>query len=215
VSSETTLFLAVRLPPPAIACAYHLLTELAELGPVVRPVRADGLHLTLQFLGRVRSEQEGLVGEAARRTAGKHVPFNLGLTGIGNFSAASRPQVIWLGTSAGGGELAALAAGLRSELEAAGLPFDRRRFRAHCTLARVSGGPGAAAAAGLRQMAARTEPGPASSFLVRDFQLLESVAEPGGPNRYPTRATFVLATSAGRPSSPLERAPVEGMDSGE
>lgn len=192
--SATTLFLAVRLPPPAIASISHLLAELAELAPAVRAVRADGLHLTLQFLGRVRSEQEGPVGEAAHRTAGKHVAFNLRLGGIGNFSAASRPQVIWLGVGSGGGELAALAAGLRNELEAAGLPFDRRPFRAHCTLGRVSGDPGAEVAGGLRRIAARAEPVPASSFPVRDFQLLESVVEPGGPNRYPTRATFPFAT---------------------
>lgn len=194
MSSEATLFLAVRVLPPAIESSSHLLTEVAGLGPVVRPVRVDGLHLTLQFLGRVRLDQEGQVGEAARRTAGRHLTFTLALAGLGSFSAASRPQVIWLGVGSGGGELEALAVSLRSELKAAGLPFDRRRFQAHCTLARVSGDLGAAAEAGLRRIAARAEPGPASSFPVRELHLLESVAEPGGPNRYPTRATFPLAT---------------------
>jgi 2'-5' RNA ligase len=194
VSSEAILFLAVRLPPPAIDSVSPLLSELAGLSPSVRPVRADGLHVTLQFLGRVRRDREVQIGEAARSTARRHHCFTLALSGLGSFPAASRPQVIWLGVGEGAGELEALADRLRSELETAGLPFDRRTFRAHCTLARVGGAGGPEAATGLRRMAASGEPGPAASFLVREFQLLESVAESGGPNRYPTRASFPLAT---------------------
>lgn len=193
MSTDPTLFLAVRLPRAAIKQASPLLTELAHVSPLVRPVRPVGLHLTLQFLGRVPSSLEGQVREAARLAAGMHSPFTLTLVGIGTFSAASRPQAIWLGTGSGGGQLEALAASLRSQLDGAGLPFDRRLFRPHCTLARVKGELGAEPSARLRAMTTAIAPGPVCSIPVREVQLLQSVAHPGGPNLYPTRATLPLA----------------------
>jgi len=155
-------------------------------------VRPDGLHLTVQFLGQVPASSEGQVREAARLAAGRHSPFTLTLGSIGIFVASNRPQVIWLGAGSGRGQLAVLADGLRGQLYRAGLPFDRRLFRPHCTLARIKGELGAEPSATLLGMATASETGPVCSISVREVQLLESVAQSTGPNRYPTRAIFPL-----------------------
>lgn len=103
----------------------------------------DHLHLTVRFLGATPEGRVADVVAAVEAVARDARPFPIRLAGAGAFPSAERPRVVWLGLAEGVPELAALAAGLDRELGARGWPEDERPFRAHLTLARADGVPGA------------------------------------------------------------------------
>ncbi|MHB8323404.1 MAG: RNA 2',3'-cyclic phosphodiesterase [Candidatus Dormibacteria bacterium] len=198
-------FLAVVVPAGEVQVA--LLARLAALDPAIRTVRSDSLHLTIQFLGRFDNALEPAVRAAVTLVAARHHGFALAVGGLGGFPSANRPSVVWLGVNGGKADLSALAGALASALAARGLPWDRRPLRPHCTLARIGDGLSLASRGELRTLL-RSRP-TAGAFAVSELRLLESMAVPGEPNRYITRATFPLGdTVAG---SHLEGAAVPGV----
>lgn len=149
------LFLALMLPE-ALGSALHqrvgevlgwtgsVEARLAD-GPV-RPVRPDGIHLTLHFLGRVRESQEGaLVSALGDGLAGLRAPrTRLGRTGA--FPARGRERVLWVGVrEAEPGGLEGLRERVLGACDRAGLERGRgtaEAFVPHLTVARVRRGPG-------------------------------------------------------------------------
>ncbi|MGC1194732.1 MAG: RNA 2',3'-cyclic phosphodiesterase, partial [Candidatus Dormiibacterota bacterium] len=168
------------------------LNQLAALDLGVTPVRADGLHLTLRFLGEVAPEREVAVRRVAAGVAAETVAFSIELQGLGSFATANQPQVLWMGLGAGEGELARLALQLGSGLSEEGWPPERRPFHAHCSLARMPAPLAAGSRAALAELCDQGRGDPPLRMEVRHLALLESVAVPGGPNRYPLRASWPL-----------------------
>lgn len=182
-----TLFLALRVPAPQARELAPLLSRLGELDPALRPVRGDGLHLTLQFLGRVPEEVAGKVAEVAYQVASRHPPFELSLGGMGFFPSPARPAVVWLAAKEGAEPTRSLAEALGRELETRALPFDARPLRLHCSLARVRGRMAGEGVRGLTELAEQEGSRPPLTVLATALELLESVPQTQGPNRYRTR----------------------------
>ena len=79
------LFIAVHVPPtPPIEV---VLRRLDRLGPTVRPVAAEQLHLTLRFLGQTPEDRAAPIAAALDRAvaAAGVGPFELHLKGLGRF----------------------------------------------------------------------------------------------------------------------------------
>jgi 2'-5' RNA ligase len=106
----------------------------------------ENLHLTIRFLGATAPDRVADVAAAAEAAAAAMTRFEIRLAGAGAFPSDARPRVVWLGLAAGGEPLAALAAALGDELAGRGWARDERPFRAHLTLARADGVPGASRA---------------------------------------------------------------------
>jgi 2'-5' RNA ligase len=109
----------------------------------------------MRFLGPTPPDRVPDVAAAAEKAVAELAPFEVRLAGAGAFPSAERPRVVWLGIEHGAAELARLAARLDDALAAGGWPPDGRPFRAHLTLGRSDGVPGAAAAVAALQGAAR------------------------------------------------------------
>ena len=200
MSRQGNLFLAVR--PPAGVVPETLLRRLAGVDPAVRTVRPEGVHLTVQFLGPDAPGLAPAVAGSALQVVAGQDRFALRLGGLGCFPSERKPAVIWLGVVAGESSLRQLAGSLGAGLAAAKLPFDGRRFRAHCTLARITGNLSRAALGEIRSLLAADLAG--GPFEVSEVCLLESRAVAGEPNRYTVRATLqfgpaVAHISNGRP----------------
>lgn len=172
-----------------------LIDQLTALDRRVRPAGPEGLHLTLRFLGLVASDEEDALRLVAAQVAGQARAFPMEVQGLGIFEEANQPRAIWAGVGAGEVELKRLAGALDSGLGEKGWPPERRPFRAHCTLARLSGPLGASSRAALAEILDRARPGPSLATRVEGMALLESVTVPGGPNRYPCRASWPLQQS--------------------
>jgi 2'-5' RNA ligase len=166
------------------------LRQLAASDPDLRPVRPDGLHITLRFLGRVEPDREGAVQAVASQVAAATQPFPMSLEKIGTFPKGSHPRVLWVGVGEGRREISNLADSLQAGLAAEGWGPVPSPYRAHCTLARLPEGLSPGAAKALVDFCAR-DLGPLCSAI--DFvALLESVPVLRGPNRYPRRARWRL-----------------------
>lgn len=97
-------------------------------------VRAEGMHVTLVFLGEVPDADE--VVERARAVALRHAPMALRFEGVGCFGGR-KPRVLWVGVE---GEVAALCAAqkeLATALADLGQGPEDRAYSPHLTLARA------------------------------------------------------------------------------
>jgi 2'-5' RNA ligase len=127
--------------------------------------------------------------EAAARTA---APFTVRLAGAGAFPAPDRPRVVWLGIVEGAPELAALAEALSDQLAGRGWERDERPFRAHLTLGRADGVPGAG-----RAVAALADAAATLDAAWKVDRLVVFRSELGrGPARYLSLATAPLGGGA-------------------
>ena len=84
----------VALKVPSTSELGEVLDWLGRLGPGVRPVRADGLHVTLKFLGETAAGQVEEIAESLRKTASEWNPFELVFRGISQMPIR-HPRVIF------------------------------------------------------------------------------------------------------------------------
>jgi 2'-5' RNA ligase len=145
------VFIAIPVGEAAAAAVRELVVGVVD-DPRVREAGrlrwavTPELHLTVRFLGPTAPDRVPDVAAAAEAAVAGLAPFAVRLRGAGAFPTPARPRVVWLGIERGAPDLAALAGRLSDELGARGWPPDDRPFRAHLTLARADGVPGAARA---------------------------------------------------------------------
>ncbi len=127
-------FVAVEIPPQAVARLDPLLADLASLGRELKVVKRENLHFTLKFLGNIGSDMIGPVGECMRSVSGL-LGFEMTIGGFGAFPNSRRPRVLWIGVKDGQDRMVQLAEGLDAALSELG--FERERSHVpHLTLAR-------------------------------------------------------------------------------
>jgi 2'-5' RNA ligase len=186
-SPDRRLFIAVSVPPDvraAVAAVVEAAQRRSDGSRAVRWVLADGLHLTLRFLGATPPDRVELGADAVREAAASVRPFDVALGGAGAFPRDDGPRALWLGIAEGAVELGALTRAIDASLVRRGWPAEPRPFRAHLTLAR-SDDPvaGRAALAALRDVRATPVPGLARPWRPREVVLFESHLG-RGPARY-------------------------------
>ena len=138
---EATLrvFVAVPLTEPAKAHLSSVQRRLMAVAgsSLVRWVGAEGLHISLKFLGEVPSAQIPEITRALQRATQGVAPLQLRITVIGAFPSLARPRVIWAGATGETERLSTLQQAVESELTALRFPPDTRAFSPHITLGRV------------------------------------------------------------------------------
>ena len=132
-------FIALNLPVPQREALREALLPMQEKQLPVRWANAEGLHLTLKFLGEIESGQVAPLGAALERVAAQHSPLQLRLGGFGAFPSLRRASVLWVGVEPNP-ELHALQRELEGALLALGYAREQRPFRAHITVARTRAG---------------------------------------------------------------------------
>lgn len=153
-----------------------------------RWVRAGQLHLTLAFLGDVPAGKVGEVLAAAGEAARQAAPFTLRPGALGAFPNWRQPRVLWLGLDGeGAGEASRFAASVRRALQARGVWYDPKPFRAHITLARLSPRPSAKGGLPAQELASLVGGGggspvsPVEPWEVAAVYVVGSRLQPGGP----------------------------------
>ena len=119
------LFVGLQSSPAFREALSELQERLRLAGVEGRYVTPDNLHLTLAFIGEWPVHVTEYLPSIAE-------PFTVTLSHIGIFQ---RAKVLWAGAEASA-SLHALAAQVRRNLEAAGVPFDPQDFNPHITLIR-------------------------------------------------------------------------------
>ena len=119
------LFVAVEPSPGFRVALTDLQERLQAAGVTGRFSNPDGLHLTLAFIGEWPEEVTDVLPVVRK-------PFSITLSHLGIFPEAN---VLWAGIEPSS-ELDNLAKLVRKSLADNGIPFDRKNFNPHITLAR-------------------------------------------------------------------------------
>ncbi len=135
---EIRAFIAVALDAKARAAAGAAVAQLREagVGPGVRWVRAEALHVTLRFLGNVAQASLPELVLRVRVETARLAPFRLRPGSVAPFPSSRHARVVALVLEPEPA-LARLAAAVERGVVAAGHAPESRPFRAHCTLGRV------------------------------------------------------------------------------
>lgn len=164
------LFLALNLPKKERERIERAARPLREHGLPVRWVGIDNFHVTLKFLGNVRSQLAEPVQEVMDRVGAETPTFEASLRSFGAFPTIRRPTVLWAGMEATP-ELRCLKQDLEWGLADLGFEKETRAFHPHLTLGRA-GNDGAGKFRGLDDLMAALEL--ESRFTVRSVDLMRS-----------------------------------------
>jgi 2'-5' RNA ligase len=168
------LFVAVDIDDETRAQVAAIAADAAALAPArMTWVRADRLHLTLEFFGEADPAAERQILSAFADPF-LLAPFDLAFDGIGFFPPRGSPRVLWLGIATGLAELRRLRDMLERRLALRAAPHEA--FHPHLTLARF------------RERAARPDPAKlakirasAGPCRIDRVTLYESHLSPQGP----------------------------------
>ncbi len=195
--------LFIGLDVPLLAPLVKRIDQLSNMGPSVRPVRPDAMHITLRFLDEVDNENidqlcaaiDSAVDDA--RNEGWLSVFDLKLTHVGTFpelhpvKTNQQPRVVFAAPSELGC-LPKITQRLDECIDSIELPIPKRDkpFTVHITLARVKRrrSPDRRVIESIRQMIDDSHDIGLGSIKVKTIKLIESRLTPQGPD-YKTRHT--------------------------
>ncbi len=130
-------FIAIDLDDRLKKNLEALIDELRPNGKNIRWVSAQGMHLTLKFLGEIPEQDFSRLADPLRNLVKNHTGFDLRLKGTGWFPPGRKnPRVLWVGVEAGP-SLEILQKDIETAAEKLGFPREAREFHPHLTLGRV------------------------------------------------------------------------------
>lgn len=189
--------MAVTLPPEARDVLAEVIRRLraADLRGV-RTVAAEGVHITLKFLGNVDAALVPELSEALTGAAHGAMPFRLVLRGLGAFPDERAPRVLWAGIDGDTDALGALARRVDDACAGLGFPRERRPFSPHLTIARLRDSATDADRRRAADALAAIGLDYSGGFEVSAMHLIKSTLTPSGA-RYETLHSVRLGQKAG------------------
>jgi 2'-5' RNA ligase len=129
-------FIAVFPPKEVSLRVEDQVGEVRSSSSDAKWVPAENLHFTLRFLGSLPEERLDFLARCVAESVVEEAPFELTLSGLGAFPSATRPRVLWVGTSMGAERLTAIARNVEAALRREGFGKADRPFTPHLTVAR-------------------------------------------------------------------------------
>ncbi|MFQ3548419.1 MAG: RNA 2',3'-cyclic phosphodiesterase [Armatimonadota bacterium] len=130
-------FIAIQLEDTQKTAIKTICSQLQNQAPDVRWIKPANMHITLKFLGPLKSEEVSKVCDITNDVAKSFRPFNISFKDIGCFPNPTRPRVVWIGVDKGKQELETLVKFLERKLEKEGFPKESNIFKAHITIGRI------------------------------------------------------------------------------
>ncbi len=132
------LFIACEVPDEVKTAIGAVIETLrSRSGAAVRWIRAEGVHVTLKFLGEVPVRQLPAVKLAVQEAVVGTAPFELEFSNIGMFGGREGLRLMWVGIAGDVLRLEKLVRDVNAALAVVGFDPERRPFRPHLTLGRV------------------------------------------------------------------------------
>ena len=129
-------FLAFELPSDIRTVLERVAGDVRRSGLDARWVKVENIHLTVVFLGNMKTEDLEGTKKVAEETCPAYGPFDIALGGAGCFPNTRKPRVIWLGLEGNLDRMALFRDALQENLEPFGVKAEKRPFRPHLTLGR-------------------------------------------------------------------------------
>lgn len=173
-------FIAVEPSDEARAEVARVASAVGSVGVNgARPVRDEGLHLTLRFLGDLDIGDVPRVKAAMQAARDVISPFGLALGDVGAFPSLGRARTLFVSVDGEIETLTLLRDGIEAELSKVGFRRDRRRFSPHITVARIRDRVSRPDRRAVVE-AARTANHARVAFRVVAFRLFQSTLTPEG-----------------------------------
>lgn len=169
------LFVAIDVPEETRQALRDLIGKFAPICHGARWVNAEGLHVTLKFIGYV---DDALVPQIKETLSGigRERPISMAFREFGFFPNERHPRVFFVGIQADKG-LEPLAKEIEKSLVPLEIAKEERAFRPHLTLARFKTNEGLAA---LRDKIASLPSQDFGGSTVSEFYLYQSVLKSSG-----------------------------------
>jgi 2'-5' RNA ligase len=130
-------FIAIEFPQSVQQQLGNLAQKLRSSGlRGVRWVPPENIHLTLKFLGDIKTETVQQLTHHLPTIVRVHPSFTLNLHGLGVFPGLRHPRVLWVGVQAPAA-LFDLQRDIESLAQRLGVPPETRPFTPHVTLGRM------------------------------------------------------------------------------
>jgi 2'-5' RNA ligase len=130
-------FIAVEIPLEIRQAVCNATVGLQKkIGPLIRWVPVENMHLTLKFLGDISPSSMDMLTQMLQAETDLFHCFDLRLLGIGSFPNLKRPRVIYVGIQAPA-MLETLQRGIESASRRLGYESEERGFSPHLTIGRV------------------------------------------------------------------------------
>lgn len=169
------LFVAMDIPEETRRALAALIKDFAAICPAARWVRAQGIHVTLKFIGHVNDEMVLRIKETLSGVRRDHA-ITVAFRDFGFFPNERHARVFFVGIQANK-ELGVLAREVEERLALLGIPKDDRAFRPHLTLARFKTSEGLPA---LREKIASLPSQDFGASEIGEFHLYQSVLGSNG-----------------------------------
>ncbi len=134
-------FIAIELSSEVRSGLHKIQAELKLHGhPFVKWVVAEGVHLTLKFLGNISMQKVTEITRVIEQASLEACTFRLTIGGLGVFPNLRRPRVLWVGVGGEVEKLVMLQQHIDQGLKPLGFAPETRPFAPHLTLARLREG---------------------------------------------------------------------------
>ncbi len=132
------VFVAIELPDNVKRGLGNVIDGLRQWSHApVKWVSAEGIHLTLKFLGEIPAPRVEEVKRALAKACIGTPPMHLEIDALGGFPDTAQPRVVWAGLSGDIEVLSSLATRVDLALAELGYARESRPFVPHLTIARV------------------------------------------------------------------------------
>ncbi len=170
-------FIAIELPQNVKEFLEETASRLKKCGADVKWVRTSGIHLTLKFLGSVKTEIISTIENQLQPIFEVQRSFPMVISSLGAFPALAKPRVIWAGLNDPEKMVTPLVSRLEDILEPLGFKREKRPFTPHLTLGRVRSNRNSR---DLIQAVRQDSEISGPSFMADHAVLFESVLKPTG-----------------------------------
>lgn len=173
-------FIALDIPAEIRQRVGQTTAELRqELGPLVRWVPVENMHLTLKFLGDIAPSNVEVLSQMLRAEAELFPCFDFQLGGLGSFPSPKRPRVLYIGIQAPAA-LDALQRGLESASRRIGYESEERSYSPHLTIGRLRQNATASDQQTIRRRIEQTTIDSLGTVRVDSLHLYKSDLKPSG-----------------------------------
>jgi 2'-5' RNA ligase len=131
------LFIAIEIPDEIKKEMIKVQEQLRKANIDASWTRAEGMHLTLKFLGEVPEQKITEIVSGLQTAAEGIGQLRLEVKGVGTFPNPRNARVVWIGLSGEIGKLSKLQGAVEDSMARIGLARDERKFTAHLTLGRI------------------------------------------------------------------------------
>ncbi len=171
-------FVALELDEDCREGLVRAIGALKRVASGVRWVKPDSLHVTLKFIGDIKSTDLPDAIDCLQDAAAAVEPFTMSVGGLSGFPPRGTPRVIHVGAEGPGDVFRRLHAAVDGALaEELGVSPDNRRYIPHVTLGRVKR---RGECPSLQTMREALEDDDFGQVLVDSFVLMESDLRPDG-----------------------------------